>query len=72
MLLLGSVCFIAGTYTVLTKQESGHEHHQVDIHPPGIDPIKPMGLHNSLQNVNHTNIQGGIKAAPVDVDVAKV
>lgn len=70
--MLGVVCFVAGTYTVLTKQESGHQHHQVDMHPPGIDPIKPMDPHDSFQNVNHSNIQGGIKAAPVDVDVAMV
>lgn len=31
-----------------------------------------MAFHDSFQNVNRTNIQGGIKAAPVDVDVAKV
>lgn len=69
MLVLGLVCFVAGTYTVLTTQESG-EHHQVDIHPPGIDPIKPVILHDPSNN--DTSIHVGIRESPVDIDVAKV
>ena len=68
---LGLICFVAGTYTVLTTQESG-EHHQVDIHPPGIDPIKSMVDHDSPQKGNDTNIHVGIQKGPVDMDVAKV
>ena len=56
---------------MLTTQESG-EHHQVNIHPPGIDPIKPVVIHDSSKKENDTGIHVGIREAPVDVDVAKV
>ncbi|XP_078347510.1 solute carrier family 38 member 10-like isoform X2 [Oculina patagonica] len=69
VLVLGLTCFVAGTYTVLTTQESG-EHHQVDIHPPGIDPIKPVVVHDSSKKGNDTSIHVGIR--DVDVDVAKI
>lgn len=68
---MGLTCFVAGTYTVLTTQESGG-HDQVDIHPPGIDPIKPVVIHDSSKKENDTSIHVGIREAPVDVDVAKV
>lgn len=71
MLVLGLVCFVAGTYTVLTTQESG-EHHQVDIHPPGIDPIKPVVFQDPSNKENDTSIHIGIRESPVDIDVAKV
>ena len=71
MLVLGLVCFVAGTYTVLTTQENG-EHHQVDIHPPGIDPIKPVVFRDPSNKENDTNSRIGIRESPVDVDVAKV
>ena len=69
--MLGLVCFVAGTYTVLTTQESA-EHHQVDIHPPGIDPIKPVVFHDPSNKENDTSIHNGIRESPVDIDVAKV
>jgi len=62
---------VAGTYTVLTTQGSG-EHHQVDIHPPGIDPIKPVVFQDPLHKENDTSIRIGIRESPVDIDVAKV
>lgn len=69
--MLGLVCFVAGTYTVLTTQESG-EHHQVDIHPPGIDPIKPVVFNDPSKKENDTSIHIGIRETQVDLDVAKV
>lgn len=71
MLVLGLVCFVAGTYTVLTTQESG-EHHQVDIHPPGIVPIKPVVFNDPSKKENDTSIHIGIRETQVDLDVAKV
>lgn len=71
MLVLGLVCFVAGTYTVLTAQKSG-ERHQVDLHPPGIDPIKPVVFHDPSNKENGTSIHIGIRESPVDVDIAKV
>ena len=64
---------MAGTYTVLTTQENA-EHHQVDIHPPGIDPIKPVDFHHDpAKKENDTGIHVGVREVPVvDVDVAKV
>ena len=63
---------MAGTYTVLTTQEES-SHHQVDIHPPGIDPIKPVDFHNPPQSrTNDTLLHVGVREAPVDVDIAKV
>lgn len=72
VLVLGLVCFVAGTYTVLTTQESAEHGHQVDIHPPGIDPIKSMAVHDSIQKDNGTNVQADVNKGPVDMDVAKV
>ena len=71
MLVLGLVCFVAGTYTVLTSQKSG-EHHQVDLHPLGIDRIKPVVFHDPSNKENGTSIHIGIRESPVDVDIAKV
>ena len=71
MLVLGLVCFVAGTYTVLTTQESG-EHHQGDIHPPGIDPIEPVVFQDPSKKGNDSSIHIGIRESPVDFDVAKV
>lgn len=78
--MLGLICFVAGTYTVLMTQESAEHGHQVDIHPPGVDPIKPMAVHDSIQKHvalrdavqedNSTKIH--VKGGPVDMDVAKV
>ncbi|KAJ7372752.1 hypothetical protein OS493_018030 [Desmophyllum pertusum] len=70
---LGLICFVAGTYTVLTTQENA-EHHQVDIHPPGIDPIKPVDFHHDpAKKENDTSIHVGVREVPVvDVDVAKI
>nr|XP_058957878.1 putative sodium-coupled neutral amino acid transporter 10 isoform X1 [Pocillopora verrucosa] len=69
---LGVIFFVAGTYTVLTTQEES-SHHQVDIHPPGIDPIKPVDFHNPPQSrTNDTLLHVGVREAPVDVDIAKI
>ena len=63
---------MAGTYTVLTTQEKS-EHHQIDIHPPGIDPIKPVVFPIVPKSKgNDTTLHVGVREAPVDVDVAKV
>ena len=57
---------------MLTTQEES-SHHQVDIHPPGIDPIKPVDFHNPPQSrTNDTLLHVGVREAPVDVDIAKV
>ena len=71
---------MAGTYTVLTTQKSDEHGHQVDIHPPGIDPIKPMAvqdanqklaaIHDAIRKDNSTSVH--VKGGPVDMDVAKV
>ncbi|PFX19763.1 putative sodium-coupled neutral amino acid transporter 10 isoform X2 [Stylophora pistillata] len=69
---LGLIFFVAGTYTVLTTQEES-SHHQVDIHPPGIDPIKPVDFHNPPQsNTNDSVLHVSVREAPVDVDIAKI
>ena len=78
--MLGLICFVAGTYTVLTAEKSAEHGHQVDIHPPGIDPIKPMAvqdsnqkpaaIHDPLRKDNSTSVH--VKDGPVDMDVAKV
>lgn len=69
---LGLICFVAGTYTVLTTQEKS-EHHQIDIHPPGIDPIKPVVFPIVPKSKgNDTTLHVGVREAPVDVDVAKI
>lgn len=69
---LGLIFFVAGTYTVLTTQEES-SHHQVDIHPPGIDPIKPVDFHNPLQSkTNDSVLHVSVREAPVDVDIAKI
>ena len=78
--MLGLVCFVTGTYTVLMNDKSVEPGHQVDIHPPGIDPIQPVAVHDFVekqgfirdanQQENHTNLL--INGGAVDVDVAKV
>ncbi|XP_068760838.1 solute carrier family 38 member 10-like [Montipora capricornis] len=80
VLVLGLVCFVTGTYTVLMNDKSMEPGHQVDIHPPGIDPIQPVAVHDFIekqgfirdanQQENHTNLL--INGGAVDVDVAKI
>ena len=38
---MGLVCLIGSTYAVLTASNN-HEHEATNVHPPGIDPIKPV------------------------------
>lgn len=78
--MLGLVCLVAGTYTVLMAEKSAEHGHQVDIHPPGIDPIKHMAVQDSNQKLaaihdpvrkdNSTSVH--VKERPVDVDAAEV
>ena len=79
VLVLGLVCFVTGTYTVLMA-ENGSNH--VNIHPPGIDPIqpvagqgaiiqKPLFIPDAARQDNQTNLFAKDPKA-VDIDVAKV
>ena len=83
VLVLGLVCFVTGTYTVLmaeNRAENGSN--QVNIHPPGIDPIqpvagqgaiiqKPLFIPDTARQDNQTNPLAK-DAKAVDIDVAKV
>lgn len=82
VLVLGLVCFVTGTYTVLMAEKSAeHGSNQLNIHPPGIDPIQPVAPRGAIQKPlfipdasrqdNQTNLF--VKdARAVDIDVAKV
>lgn len=83
VLVLGLVCFVTGTYTVLmaeNRAENGSN--QVNIHPPGIDPIqpvagqgaiiqKPLFIPDAARQDNQTNLLAK-DAKAVDIDVAKI
>ena len=64
VLALGLLCFVAGTYTVLTSQESGGDH-VIDTHPAGFDPIKPVDFNSIPQKANQTVVR--LNIAPQDV-----
>ena len=67
MLAAGVICLVMSTFTVLTTAE---EPHGTDIHPPGVDPIKPVG---GFPPVNVTKLPIGPVASPrEDADAQQV